>query len=86
MCAMGDGRCKKCNARIIWATNPKTGKRAPYDATPGGVGHLLIRDDDGTTFTGNTPPRELTMGDKSYVWVNHFATCPNADQHRRKKP
>ena len=77
---------------LVWATNPATGKRAPYDAMGAGVGfvlhhpaaaHVASSHELGDRFTGKLEPVDLKMGIKATVYVNHFVTCPDRDKHRR---
>jgi len=63
--------CKSCGARIIWAIT-RSGKRMPLDEMCTRV--WIVEGRDGEIHTrpidGHKP---------------HFATCPNADQHRKKR-
>jgi hypothetical protein len=67
--------CRSCGAEIIWAETI-TGSRIPVDATMGA-----------TVFTlrpgamSGMPPVFVAV--KPYT--SHFATCPNADEHRKKR-
>ena len=62
--------CRSCDAPIIWALTER-GRRIPLDAVPT-TGAILV---PGTPPTAKFGP----------VYVSHFATCPNADQHRKPK-
>lgn len=64
--------CRSCGARIWWGLSA-SGKRAPIDEKPDQ--RLQVA---GTTAAGVPVLRSV------WVWVSHFVTCPNADQHRRK--
>lgn len=76
-------KCKLCGAEIIW-TRMQSGKAMPVDAQP----HYFRPDDDGH-FTFITPEGETMKGEPEEMgirgYISHFATCPNADQHRRKR-
>lgn len=65
--------CRSCGAEIIWRITEK-GKRIPLDAqpikTPG-----LFYEAGGTDHVHSAPELYLT----------HFASCPNADQHRKER-
>lgn len=71
--------CKSCGAEIIWALT-ENGKRIPLDAEPIAPtpGRFLLSNDDPPVATAitiaKTPLRQ---------YVSHFATCPNADSHRK---
>jgi hypothetical protein len=84
--------CSSCGADIWWALSFTTGRRMPIDATPTPDGNVLLAESrpDGTPvvrvvgkpaaagpdlFSENTEPR----------FTSHFATCPQADSHRRTR-
>lgn len=60
--------CRSCGAAIIWAE--RGGRRMPLDAVPVDQ-RGLFNFDNGYALTPRT------------VYRSHFATCPNAAQHRR---
>lgn len=74
--------CRSCGAEVIW-TVTKTGKKMPVDAKPDPDGKLIVwkndagvharYEDDAPAFVQNRPSR----------FTSHFATCPQAQQHRR---
>lgn len=66
---MKTAKCSSCQADIIWIVT-EMGKKMPVDAKIV-LGFILV-DEPGVT-------RGLT----EKVHVSHFATCPNADQHRK---
>lgn len=62
--------CKSCGKLVVWATLP-SGSRAPFDAeTPRDLYHL--------DNYGAASPAAL-------VYRIHFATCPNAEAHRKPR-
>ena len=65
-------RCKSCGAEIAWVTTTN-GKKMPIDIK------------QKTIMT----PVPVNAIDVRYAAItgheSHFATCPNADRHRRKK-
>lgn len=70
-------RCRTCEAEIIWAASATTGKPMPMDAAPNPAGAFVI-------VTGKA--RKATVEDdrlRRERYTCHFATCPDADQHRR---
>lgn len=73
--------CRSCNARIVWAKTP-TGATMPVDASPVSDGDLvLISGPQGwlaVRVHDNVEPDKPRH-------KSHFATCPNADQHRRER-
>lgn len=67
-------RCRSCGAPIVWAVTA-AGKRMPLDAEPVyaiGSGVVSLNGDEVAVVERPRP-----------LYVSHFATCPNADQHRR---
>jgi len=68
--ALDSGNCKSCGAAILWVVMG-TGARMPLDPKP----QKLVTLDDMPEARG-------------YVhdcYASHFATCPNAAQHRKSK-
>lgn len=87
-------KCKSCGAEIIWIKTAG-GKRMPCDAKPisyrpltpfpdveelcgNGPVMTLVRL-DGRIARGTFDPASDRIG-----YTSHFATCPNASQHRRR--
>lgn len=66
--------CRSCGAPIVWVVMFPSGKRMPLDAKPISG---LIRVEPGS------PPTGHAYGEQRYL--SHFATCPNAAQHRKPK-
>ena len=66
--------CRSCGAPIDWAVTA-AGKRMPLD--------VERRDDGNVTFDPDGTARVVPVGKGSRV--SHFATCPNAQSHRRKR-
>lgn len=76
-------RCKSCGAEIIWI-RMKSGKAMPCDAEP--IPYMEL-------FSGGmklvTEQGEVVQGcydgtSDKIGYVSHFATCPNANQHRKR--
>lgn len=67
--------CRSCNATIRWERTA-AGKPIPLDPEPRPDGNLCIRD-DGRVVSDHGFPASAPR------YVTHFATCPNANQHRR---
>lgn len=66
------GPCRSCGQRIVWVETER-GRRMPVDAEPV-PGHFVI----------THGPRNGAVATQVPVYVSHFSTCPNADQHRGK--
>jgi hypothetical protein len=67
-----------------WVKTSK-GKVMPIDDEPSSAGRFVIDDDD----EDHHHPRVRFLGEKEdYTgerFTSHFATCPHASQHRKKK-
>lgn len=70
---MSQAKCRSCNANIIWI-RMESGEWMPVDARK----PMLVY----TGKDGNQPGQLI----QSSGYVPHWATCPNAKQHKRKRP
>ena len=68
-------RCRSCGARIEWARTVKN-KRIPLDPGEREGGNILVTDGVAAIVPELQRTRPLR--------TSHFATCPNADVHRRR--
>jgi hypothetical protein len=69
--------CRSCGAPIRWVITVND-KRMPVDDEPVPDGNVLLDGDRATVID----PGQLLLDDPPR-FVSHFATCPNADHHRR---
>ncbi len=70
-------RCRSCGADIVWARHHVTKSIMPLEIDPGGTWTIDI---------GSEVARPATAEDSTLVrYTSHFATCPNAAQHRRAR-
>jgi hypothetical protein len=69
--------CRSCGAEIRWAHTEKSGKLAPFDAEPVADGAWIIEH-------GEARHAGMLEVDAP-KFTSHFATCPNADDHRKKR-
>lgn len=76
-------KCRSCNARVEWAIT-ENGKTMPIDPAPDPKGNLIKT---GTMIQGKPEVHVINSRDERMPderrFVSHFATCVNADQHRR---
>lgn len=83
-------KCRSCGADVLWA-QWASGKKMPVDAEPDmrtpGKGGTLVLSVRGGAFGSLIVEKydEATHGVKRNRYTSHFATCPNADEHRRGK-
>lgn len=86
-----ESECSSCHYPIVWSYMDESGKRNPLDRTSVAEGLMVV-----CAWQADAPHDEPTMapvvrvlkGDEreSYTgarYTSHFATCPNADQHRK---
>lgn len=79
-------QCRSCSARIVWAVNAETKRRAPIDELPSENGNVIFTHDPGM---GSDPEyRVLSKPERAEPataprHTSHFATCPKAKQHRK---
>lgn len=92
------GTCRACQADILWARNIATGNGVPLDPDPvewadGTRGLVAVATPDEITDSGthikggeigirHLREHDDPAGQPSYR--THFATCPNADEFRKK--
>jgi hypothetical protein len=77
-------QCRTCRALIVWGITEK-GRRIPLDAKPHPDGNIYLYHDVAYVLpvNGRSLAEHREMGTPLYV--SHFATCPNAAKHRRKR-
>ena len=77
-------KCKTCGADIFWALT-ENGKPMPIDAVSTDNGNLeCVWDHNGRVLAHVIAPLFLQMQTEAPRYTSHFATCPDADEHRRK--
>lgn len=82
--ALHAAECRSCHAAVIWART-EAGKPMPIDAEPRPDGNLIIVGTlEGSPLVKVDPPG-LFDDPSTARYVSHFATCPNADEHRRPR-
>jgi hypothetical protein len=67
--------CSSCEAPVKWARTER-GARMPLDPEPRSDGNLVVE---------GAYARAVQSGDPGPFFVSHFATCPNANKHRRPR-
>jgi hypothetical protein len=83
--------CRSCGAPIEWAVTENR-RRMPVDAEPVVDGNILL---EHRGYVGDPPIARIVDADERadlqrlspeplVLFVSHFATCPNAAQHRRR--
>lgn len=75
--------CSSCGASIIWAIT-SSGGRMPVDAEPVKDGNIVLRQ-PGLDEVFAHVRRENSPQLATPYYVSHFVTCPNANQHRKRR-
>ncbi len=84
--------CRSCAAPIRWAISRATGKNIPLDAEPSPGGNVELVDIGARNGLMEQRAVVLTGFDLMAaqeegrtLYLSHFATCAQADQHRRTR-
>lgn len=83
--------CRSCRRPIRWCVTP-AGKRIPIDIVPNTAkGNIRLTFSDNpsadplaTVLTAEAV--EVARANRLPLYLTHFASCPSAGQHRKKKP
>lgn len=75
--------CRSCGAEILWITMEDSGKKMPIDVVPDDANGTVV-------ILGGTKGRVCTRSELVHYaacgrrfYRSHFATCPNAREHRK---
>lgn len=74
-------RCRTCNAEIVWALTTN-GRRIPLDVSPASNGNVALKPDG--TCEVYSAAQLASAQPRTPLRLSHFATCPDAHQHRRR--
>jgi len=77
--------CSSCGAPIIFKQTV-TGKQMPLDAEPNADGNVQlgwIGGEEVALLLAEPGDRAAAQIAGHLLYMPHFATCPNADEHRR---
>lgn len=69
--------CNSCGAELLWVRT-EAGKATPLDAQPTDNGNIAVV--DGVAHVCY----DLLDDDAGLRYTSHFATCPDAKEHRKK--
>jgi hypothetical protein len=83
-------KCSSCGADIFWVKLIPSGRRHPVDEKPHEKGSISLT---GVSEAGRAEQavvlgrsaRERELNDGGLLYMSHFATCPDAANHRRPK-
>lgn len=71
--------CRSCGAEIRWART-ENGRNMPIEKDPNG--NIVLEDGGSAPLAVVVPP---DVAPERTRWISHFAKCPNAAAHRKKK-
>jgi hypothetical protein len=77
-------RCRSCDAKIVWAKS-KYGRLMPLDAVPVGEGVRFFIDEPFLPGPPSASEPVPIQNEGVPGYRSHFATCPNANEHRKPK-
>lgn len=89
---MTESECKSCGEKCFWASIRPSGKATLVNFEPDESGNLAVI--PRTPAPGAKPPLmawvrvlkfDEARGFTGLKYRSHFATCPNAGEHRRPK-
>ena len=75
-----EAKCQSCGADILWVIMKESGAKMPLDAQSTANGKIRVSE-DGTAKVMTMIELIAWQGSRH---TSHFATCPNAAQHRKK--
>lgn len=78
--------CKSCGAPVLWAKHATTGTLMPLDPQPSPAGNIWLVGGkrSGTVPICRVASQPVPAPEGANLYTSHFATCPNAAQHRRR--
>lgn len=81
--------CRSCHAAVVWVVTT-AGASMPLDPEPRADGNIEMTGRTRRTKQGGMAPEVSYVPTQGALiasdeprYVSHFATCPNAEQHRR---
>lgn len=83
-------KCRSCKALIVWTITSKN-KRMPLDLLASPTGNVVLTAATDSDDWGNEIPVVAVLTDHEAQtetrtrYTSHFATCPDAAQHRRTR-
>lgn len=76
--------CGSCARPIVWAATP-AGKLIPLDADPVADGNIAAHRDESGNLWARVLRKDEAPAENERRGLSHFTSCPNADQHRRRR-
>lgn len=76
--------CRSCGRPILWAKVHITETPIPLDPNPRPDGNIILRPKRPYVEVATTTQIKEAKKNSTDLYVTHFATCPNAEKHRRR--
>jgi hypothetical protein len=77
------GHCRSCGAPVRWVRTVN-GKTMPLDPDPTPDGNIIAVVEPGGGRVAQVIGKDDLIDESVPRYKSHFATCPNADQHRKR--
>jgi hypothetical protein len=75
--------CTSCQAIVLWAKTP-TGAKMPVNPEPDPTGNIVLSEGPKPSDWPLATVTHMSQAPDKPRYKSHFATCPNAKQHRGK--
>jgi hypothetical protein len=75
-------KCRSCLRPMRWVTVSTTNRKMPVDYDPHEDGNVVVYANDRADVYRDTPS---AVPNGATLHFSHFATCPNADEHRKSR-
>jgi hypothetical protein len=76
-------KCTTCGTSVVWATT-RDGKQMPVNADPVDFGTVELHELPSGKVLATVGRYPVPGSPDRPVYVSHFATCPDANLHRRR--
>lgn len=78
-------QCRSCGAEVLWVKVVPMGRLMPVDAEPKEAGNMrMLGERNAVAKVLNKVDLQDARNASEKLYASHFATCPNAKQHRSK--
>ena len=78
-------QCKSCGAEVLWVKLVPMNRLNPVNPTPTREGNIrMLGQRKAVAKVLSKADLETAALASEELYTSHFATCPNAKQHRRK--
>ena len=82
---MTKGKCRSCGAPVLWVPSATSRATVILDAEPVEGGNVILLDGKARVIPTDLFEESLTGPLPAERYLSHFATCPQASKHRKRK-